>query len=140
MLRTRNGRVAMATALTAAGMLGMAFAAVPLYQLFCQVTGYGGTIRKAQKAATVTLDRKMTIWFDANTASGLDWEFKPVVSRMDVRIGETHLAYYRATNKSDRPVVGSATFNVTPDVAGSFFNKLACFCFTMPRPMEGRPL
>lgn len=129
MLRDPNKRVATIMGLVAAGMLGMAYAAVPLYQLFCQVTGYGGTTQRATVPSSVVLDRTITVRFDANV-SKLSWEFAPVERKMDVRIGENALAVYRATNTSDRPLVGSASFNVSPDIAGSFFNKLECFCFT----------
>ncbi len=111
-------------------MLGAAFASVPLYRLFCQVTGYGGTTQRAAKPADRILDRTITVRFDANVAPGLGWRFEPVVRTMDVRIGETALGLYRATNTSDRPLTGTASYNVTPDQAGVYFNKLACFCFT----------
>ena len=127
-----NKRTATAVACIAAGMLGMAYAAVPLYRLFCQVTGYGGTTQRVTKPADRVLDRTVTIRFDANV-NGLPWTFAPVLPTMDVRIGESTLAFYRATNTSDRPVVGTAAFNVAPDIAGSFFNKLECFCFKEQR-------
>jgi len=126
----RHIRVAMICAITAAGMLGLAYAAVPLYTLFCQVTGFAGTTQRAERPSETVLDRVVTIRFDANVAHGLSWKFQPVQQTMDVKIGENTLAFYHAENTSDRPVTGTATFNVTPEIAGSYFNKIECFCFT----------
>mgnify|MGYP001220049586 FL=1 len=126
---TRHLRVAAICAVVAAGMLGLAYAAVPLYTLFCQVTGFAGTTQRAERPSDTVLDRVITIRFDANVAPGLGWVFKPAQRTMDVKIGENALAFYRAENTSDRPVVGTATFNVTPEVAGAYFNKIECFCF-----------
>ncbi len=137
MLTSRNTRVAAACALFALGMIGLAYASVPLYRLFCQVTGFGGTPQRAERPSTEVLDRTVVVRFDANVGPGLSWEFQPVVPTMEVRIGENALAYYRATNRSDRPLVGTATFNVTPDQIGSFFNKIECFCFTEQRLEPG---
>lgn len=139
MLRDPNKRVGAIMSLVAAGMLGMAYAAVPLYQMFCQATGYAGTTRRVTTPSATILDRVVTIRFDANVA-GIAWKFEPVVRTMDVRIGETTLAFYRATNMSDRPLVGTSSFNVSPDIAGSFFNKLACFCFTEQRLEPGETI
>jgi cytochrome c oxidase assembly protein subunit 11 len=113
-----------------AGMVGMAYAAVPFYKLFCQVTGYGGTTQRAEEQyAGKVLDRDITIRFDANT-SDLPWDFAPVARSVTVKIGATGRAYYRATNKMPTATTGRATFNVTPDLAGAYFNKVECFCFT----------
>ncbi|MBP1883025.1 cytochrome c oxidase assembly protein [Sinorhizobium mexicanum] len=112
-----------------AGMVGMAYAAVPLYDMFCRVTGYNGTTQRVEQASDVILDEKVKITFDANT-SGLPWEFKPVQRDIDVRIGETVQVSYRAKNLSSKPTTGQATFNVTPMAAGAYFNKVQCFCFT----------
>jgi cytochrome c oxidase assembly protein subunit 11 len=125
-----HARVAAVCAGVAFGMLGLAFASVPLYRLFCQVTGFGGTTQRAERPSTEVLDRRITVRFDANVGPGLSWEFQPVVPTMDVKIGENALAFYRATNRSSKTIVGTATFNVTPDQVGSFFNKIECFCFT----------
>ena len=111
------------------GMVGMAYAAVPLYAMFCQVTGYGGTTQRVEQYSDRVLDRKITVRFDANTA-GLPWDFKPVARAMTMKIGETAQAHYTATNLFDTPTAGRATFNVTPELAGSYFNKVECFCFT----------
>lgn len=113
-----------------AGMIGMAYAAVPLYAMFCQATGYGGTTKRAtQQYANRVLDRDLAIRFDANTA-GVPWQFQPVTRSITIKIGETVQAHYTATNKFDRPVTGRATFNVQPELAGPYFNKVECFCFT----------
>ena len=111
-------------------ILAAAFAAVPLYRLFCQTTGYAGTTQRASKPATDVLQRTITVRFDANVGPGLAWRFEPVQRTMVVRIGETALGVYRATNTSHLETTGTATYNVSPDQAGIFFNKLACFCFT----------
>jgi cytochrome c oxidase assembly protein subunit 11 len=113
-----------------AGMVGMAYASVPLYKLFCQVTGYGGTTQRADTYADRVLDRTITIRFDANTAGGLPWQFQPTAREITGRIGETLQATYRAVNQFDVPTWGRASFNVTPEMAGAYFNKVECFCFT----------
>lgn len=118
-------------------MLGMAYAAVPLYGMFCQVTGYGGTTQRVEKPSSTVLDRTLTIRFDANVAPGLAWQFEPVQHAVDVKIGENTLAFYRAKNTSSQPITGTATFNVTPEIAGSYFNKIECFCFTEQRLEPG---
>ena len=112
------------------GMVGMAYAAVPLYAMFCQMTGYGGTTQRVEQYSDRILERRIKIRFDANVSGGLPWEFKPVQRVIDIRIGETAQANYRATNLFRRPAAGRASFNVTPEIAGSFFNKVECFCFT----------
>lgn len=131
--QTRKGRhnvLALSLAALVAGMVGLSFAAVPLYQMFCQATGYGGVPRKAEAGSDTILDRTMRIRFDANVAKGMPWTFKPVEHLIDVRIGETTLAFFKATNDTDRPVSGTATFNVVPEAAGRYFAKIECFCFT----------
>jgi cytochrome c oxidase assembly protein subunit 11 len=120
------------------GMTGLAFAAVPLYDLFCRVTGYGGTTQIAQADSTEVLDREITIRFDSNTSPKLDWRFKPVQTRMKVKIGESRLAVYEAKNTSAAPLSGTATYNVTPEAAGSYFAKVQCFCFTEQRLEAGQ--
>ena len=111
------------------GMVGMAYAAVPLYAMFCQMTGYGGTTQRVEQYSDRILDREITVRFDANT-SGLPWDFKPAARAVTMKIGETAQAHYTATNLFDTPRAGRATFNVTPELAGSYFNKVECFCFT----------
>jgi cytochrome c oxidase assembly protein subunit 11 len=111
-------------------MGGLGFASVPLYDLFCRVTGYGGTTQQASVASDEILDRTINIRFDASLSSEMRWEFKPVQTQMTVRIGETGLAFYEAYNPTDRPIAGQASYNVFPFTAGGYFNKIACFCFT----------
>jgi cytochrome c oxidase assembly protein subunit 11 len=113
-----------------AGMLGLTAASVPLYRLFCAVTGYGGTTQRADEAAPEVLDRTVRVSFNADVDPGLPWRFAPVQRQMTVHIGEQNLAFFRAENLSDRPIVGSAVFNVTPFKVGPYFSKIACFCFT----------
>lgn len=112
------------------GMVGLTAASVPLYRLFCQVTGYGGTTQVAESNATEVLDQTIRVRFDASIGDELPWYFQPVEREIEVKIGEERLAFYQAANRSDRPIVGSATFNVTPHKAGPYFSKIACFCFT----------
>ncbi len=126
----RHRNVAVTCAFVVVSMVGLSFAAVPLYRLYCQVTGYAGTTQKAEKSSDVVLDRAITMHFDANVAQDLAWRFEPVKRTMDIKIGETVLAFYRATNTSDEPLTGTAVFNVTPEAAGIHFNKIECFCFT----------
>lgn len=128
-MAARHRRVGLICASLAVSMLGAAYAAVPLYRLFCQVTGFGGTTMVAKKRSETVLDRTMTIRFDANTRGGLPWQFEPMQRTIQVKLGENTLAFYRATNNSDKPVKGSALFNVSPDLAGQYLNKIECFCF-----------
>lgn len=110
-------------------MAGLAYASVPLYRLFCQVTGFGGTTQVAEQESATLGSRKLAIQFDANIDSNLPWEFKPLQHEVEVTTGENTLVFYTAKNNSDEPVTGVATFNVTPDKVGSYFNKVQCFCF-----------
>lgn len=135
---SRNRRVAVSCVAVVFGMVGLSYAAVPLYRLFCDVTGFGGTTQRAESVDGRVLDRTMTVRFDANVGAGLPWEFRPVERRVSVRVGEQALAFYRATNRSDRPVTGSAVFNVTPPLAGAYFTKIECFCFTEQRLEPGQ--
>jgi cytochrome c oxidase assembly protein subunit 11 len=128
--KPRHGRVVFACAALVAAMTGASFAAVPLYDLFCRVTGYGGTTQVASASPPAALGRAMTVRFDANVAPGLGWRFEPVTRTMTVKVGETALAMYKAKNVSDRPLTGTASYNVTPNQTGAFFSKLQCFCFT----------
>ena len=112
-------------------MLGLTYASVPLYTLFCKATGYNGTPRRVEASAKPAATGQMiVIRFDANMASSLAWNFQPVVPTMNVRLGEQSIAFFHATNLSDRTLTGSAVFNVTPASAGAYFNKIQCFCFT----------
>lgn len=110
-------------------MGGMAWAAIPLYNWFCAVTGYGGTTNVAEQGSDSVLDREITVRFDANTEAGMPWEFRPVERSMTLNIGEDGLAYFEAYNPTDKPVAGQAGYNVAPFTAGSYFNKVQCFCF-----------
>jgi len=129
-LARRNNRVALSAAAFAAIMVGMAFAAVPLYDLFCRTTGFGGTPLVASAAPKSIGDRVVTVRFNADRHADLPWRFQPLQHEVKIRLGEEMVIWYRATNRSQRPIVGTATYNVTPDIAGQFFNKLQCFCFT----------
>lgn len=123
-----KSRVAIACASIVAVMTGLSFAAVPLYQMFCQVTGYGGTTQRALKLSNQVVDRPIEVLFDANVR-GLAWKFEPVQSRIEVKLGENALVFYRATNTGDKPLSGTAAFNVDPPAAGIHFQKVECFCF-----------
>lgn len=112
-------------------MMGaLAWASVPFYSWFCQVTGFGGIPTVSSTGSDVVLDKTITVRFDANTDPGLKWKFRPSQRKMDLKIGETGLAFYEAYNPTDRVIAGSASFNVTPYEAGAFFTKIDCFCFT----------
>ncbi len=110
-------------------MGGLAWASVPLYDLFCRVTGFGGTPLVAENGADEVLDQMIEVRFDASLASDMPWDFKPMERTMQIRLGETGLAFYEAHNPTDRPVAGSASFNVAPFAAGGYFTKIDCFCF-----------
>lgn len=130
--KSGNGRVAWPLAGLVLGMVALTFASVPLYRIFCQVTGYGGTTQRAAVApgAEAAGGKTILVRFDSNVSPALPWRFQPVQREMRVKIGEQSLAFYRATNASDETVTGTATYNVTPESTGSYFGKIACFCFT----------
>jgi len=136
----RDGTIALICAGIAVGMVGASFAAVPLYKLYCQVTGFQGTTQRAEKGSDTVLDRVVRVHFDGNVAGNLPWTFEPVQPWMDVKIGENQLAFYRATNTSDHATTGTAVFNVTPDPVGPHFNKVQCFCFTEQRLEPGQSM
>ena len=138
--RDRKGFVALSLAGLVAGMVGLSFAAVPLYRIFCQTTGYGGVPQQAEAAPGTVLDRTITVRFDASVDRKLPWTFEPVQRVMDVKIGESNLAFFRATNNTDEPVTGSAGFNVAPDIAGRYFTKIECFCFTKQQLAAGESI
>lgn len=125
----RNRRVAVIGLCLVAGMVGVAYAAVPLYQLFCQVTGYGGTTQLASEAPRGIIDRQMRVQFDSNVANDLSWTVKAAPAVTD-NIGAVDTVHYIATNNSDKTLSGMAVFNVSPEKAGIYFNKMECFCFT----------
>jgi cytochrome c oxidase assembly protein subunit 11 len=125
-----NGRLALKLIAVAATMASLSFAAVPFYDWFCRVTGFAGTPQQAASSTGEVLDQTIAIRFDANTDPGLAWEFRPVENQMTLRIGETALAFYEAYNPTGRTIAGTASFNVSPDIAGPYFVKIDCFCFT----------
>ncbi|NEJ02872.1 cytochrome c oxidase assembly protein [Rhizobium ruizarguesonis] len=125
-----NGAVVMMCLSFVFGMGAMSYAAVPLYRIFCQVTGYNGTTQRVDQVSSVVLDRTMRVTFDANVAPGLQWEFKPVQREVNPKIGETIQVNFTAENRSNETQRGQAVFNVTPGEAGVYFNKVQCFCFT----------
>lgn len=124
------GLTAAACAVFVAGMVGITFASAPLYAVFCQVTGYGGTTQRADAAPDAILDRVVTVRFDANVGNGLGWSFRPAVREVKVKLGEIGEVVYLAENRMRTAATGSAVFNVAPGEAGVYFNKIACFCFT----------
>ena len=128
----RKNRRVVSYCLVALAVMGALTAASPtLYRIFCQVTGYGGTTQRANAPSDRVLDRIMTVRFDANVAPKLaGWKFEPVQHTMDVKVGANSLAFFRATNTSDKPLTGTAAFNVAPDTMGLYFSKIECFCFT----------
>ncbi len=125
-----NGRMALRLAALVVVMVGLSFAAVPLYRIFCAKTGWAGTPQRAAEAPTTIAPQTMTVRFDANTAPGLPWSFEAVQPALTVHIGESKLAFFRAVNRSKDTVTGSAVFNVSPDLMGQYFTKVQCFCFT----------
>ena len=130
-LRRRNRRTFLSVAMMATGMLCLGFAAVPLYRLFCQVTGFDGTVQRGDGAGVRAVTGKtVSVRFDSNVTPGLPWRFYPEKNTQTVTIGARNLAFFVARNMSDRPVTGQASFNVTPSQAGPYFTKIECFCFT----------
>ncbi len=127
-MKLSRNAIAIACAVGVMGMTGAAFAAVPLYRMFCQVTGFDGTVRKAEKAPDQVLDETVLIRFDTNVR-GLPMTFRAEQVSQRVRIGETGMAYFDVTNTSDKPIHATASYNVVPERAGPYFQKLQCFCF-----------
>lgn len=128
-MQGRNRRLGLGLAAVVVAMAGLAFASVPLYDVFCRVTGYGGTTQRADAAPQAAGARTFVIRFNADVDPGLPWRFWPADPTTEVRVGEERLAFFRAVNESDEPVVGTAVYNVTPQKAGAYFNKVQCFCF-----------
>ncbi|MDP5307624.1 cytochrome c oxidase assembly protein [Paracoccus spongiarum] len=126
---TRETRTVAALVGVVVTMGALAWAAVPFYNWFCRVTGFGGTTQVADSASEVVLDEVVRVRFDANVEPGLDWTFRPMQTRMDLKIGENGLAFYEAINNSDEPITGTASYNVAPEVSGYYFDKIQCFCF-----------
>jgi len=137
-LQDRNRRVGLAALLGAVAMLGLGYAAVPLYDLFCRVTGFAGTTQRATEAEAISAatlassagGREISIRFDGSLAAGMPWSFHPEQVTDKVAIGQRDMAIYIARNNSSEPITGTATFNVEPEQAGQYFNKIQCFCFT----------
>jgi cytochrome c oxidase assembly protein subunit 11 len=136
----RNGATAVLVLGVVAGMVGMSFAAVPLYKMFCQATGYEGTTQRAKAAPGAVGERQITVRFNTDVSPDLPWEFRPVQPSVTVRPGEETLVYFRAINRSNHEIVGSATFNVTPLKTGQYFDKIQCFCFTEQRLAPGQSI
>jgi cytochrome c oxidase assembly protein subunit 11 len=133
----RNGRIAGLAALAVLLMLGLSFAAVPLYRVFCQATGFNGTTQRGTRAPGDT-GHFVSVRFDANIAPGMGWDFHPVDNRRRIAIGARNLANFYAHNLTDHEITGSATFNVTPAQAGQYFTKIQCFCFTQQHLSPGQ--
>lgn len=128
-----NRRVAVIAVMVVAGMTGFTYASVPLYRIFCQKTGYGGTTQVADKTNAYdmpVLKREMTVRFNTDISSDLPWQFVPEQRSVTLKVGEEKLVYFKAVNNSDKPVTGRAVYNVTPDKMGMYFSKIECFCFT----------
>ena len=128
--RRQNAGLVLALASTAGLMLAAAYAAVPLYNTFCRVTGFGGTTQVAAAQSDKVIDRVIAIRFDANVSGVLPWVFQPMQREVSLRVGENAVAYYQAQNLGDRTITGTVVFNVTPQKAGQYFSKVECFCFT----------
>jgi cytochrome c oxidase assembly protein subunit 11 len=127
---TRTTRTAVLAVLFVCFMTGLAFASVPLYRMFCQVTGFGGTTQRGSTAPGAVAGREVTVRFDANTSNRLPWNFRPESRSETVAVGARDMVFFQATNRAAQPITGTATFNVTPTQAGKYFTKIECFCFT----------
>jgi cytochrome c oxidase assembly protein subunit 11 len=138
----RNGITVALLAAVVCGMVGLSFASVPLYRLFCQATGFGGTTQRAAAAPGAISDAVVTVRFDAATAPELGWEFRPLEQAVQVHPGEQREVFFRATNRAAETVTGTATYNVTPTKTGIYFDKLQCFCFNAQQlgPGESRDM
>ncbi len=128
--RRRNGATVLLLVSVVAGMIGLSFASVPLYRLFCAATGFGGTTQRAEAAPTRIATGLITVRFDAQVAPGLDWQFRPLQDAIAVHPGAQNEVYFRAVNRASTPITAQAIFNVTPTKAGIYFDKLQCFCFS----------
>ena len=141
-MRRRNGTTVTLLAAVVCGMVGLSFASVPLYRLFCQATGFGGTTQRAASAPGPVADALVTVRFDAETSPELGWEFRPLETAVKVHPGEQREVFFRATNRTSETVTGTATYNVTPTKTGIYFDKLQCFCFNAQQlgPGESRDM
>lgn len=139
--RPKNlGSTALICAGVAMGMTGLSFAAVPLYDMFCKATGFGGTPMVGTAGASTILDRTMSVRFDANVAPGLGWTFTPESPEIALRVGETKTVFYKITNRTDRASTGIASYNIAPEKGAAFFVKIQCFCFTEHTLQPGESL
>jgi cytochrome c oxidase assembly protein subunit 11 len=136
----KNARLAWSLAAAVGAMLALAYAASPLYDMFCRATGFGGTPQVAQEGERPILSRTVNVRFDSNVDVNLPWRFTPLEREVKVKLGEERLVHYRVTNVSQRPIVGTSTYNVTPETAGAWFNKLQCFCFTEQLLLPGQSM
>lgn len=137
----RNRRVGLLALAGALAMLGLGYASAPLYRLFCQVTGFGGTTQRASEAqadGVAVAGRRISVRFDGNVERGMAWRFGPEQVIQHMAVGERKLAFFKARNLSDRPITGVATFNVEPEQAGVYFNKIHCFCFEQQTLQPGQ--
>ncbi len=141
-LPDRNLRVGLMAAAIALAMLGLGYAAVPLYKMFCQVTGFGGTTQRSETgiAPGAVIGKIINVRFDANVSPNLPWAFAPEQHVARVAIGARQMAFFNATNRSDHPITGTAAFNVTPEQAGAYFTKIQCFCFTQQTLKPGETI
>lgn len=140
-LQHRNRRVGALALLMALTMLGLGYASVPLYRLFCQVTGFGGTtqrVSEVQASQVKAVERMIKMRFDANVERGMPWKFEPVQNKDAISIGVRDMAIFTAKNLSDKPITGTATFNVEPEQVGKYFSKVQCFCFTSQTLQPGQ--
>ena len=136
----KMNRTAIACVGIVVGMVGLAYASVPLYDLFCKVTGFGGTPIARDSNGSEVSNRTISVRFDSNVAPGMNWRFSPETPEIKVKLGETTTVLYKVTNKGDKPSTGIATYNVQPDLAGTYFSKLECFCFTEQTLQPGETL
>jgi cytochrome c oxidase assembly protein subunit 11 len=139
-MRVDNRTIAITLTVVIVAMVGLSFASVPLYRLFCAVTGYAGTPQIGGASAPGTKGTLITVRFNANTNPNLPWEFRPVQEELRVPLGEEHLAFYTARNAAKEAVTGIALYNVTPDTAGKYFHKTACFCFSQQTLAAGQQM
>ena len=139
-MKRANARTGLLLAGVVVSMVGMSFAAVPLYDLFCRVTGFGGTTQVAEQASSEVLERTVKVRFNADVNYDMPWAFAPETREVEVKIGEEQLVFYHARNEAARPLTGVASYNVTPAKAGVYFNKVACFCFNEQRLAPGEEI
>ena len=135
---SKNDRVVVTCLGVLAGAFALTFASVPLYRIYCQATGFDGTPRRAERASDTVTDGIIEVRFDSNVAQGLPWTFGPKERAVTVHLGENKLIYFRAQNEFAIPTAGTATFNVTPEKAAPYFNKIQCFCFTQQELKGGQ--